>query len=282
MLEAFVAREEVGPPRPRRAPRRAQPLRARDERAPPGGRRAAPRSPRSRRRRRGPRVVEVPVRLDASFLGKLLEAQVFDGPGATLRIAGRDRCSGAVLAAPPVALAEGRVGARDRRPRAGRARRLRRLPAASSPGEGVARGRASSPTATPAAPVVRFRVLGSELRPRSWTLLPQERLWGWIQPARAPAPRGAARRPRRRPSRSCAALLPLFVREGEAGPARRLAESLALGAVRAERDAVVVLVRFEVDERRAPPPLPRRRSRPRSSPPSAGPRAASTPSSPSS
>ena len=195
------------------------------------------------------RVVLVPVRLDASFLGKLLEAQVFDDRGATLRIAGRDRCSGAVLAAPPVALEEGRVDLEiDGQARGGLAAFGGCLRILSWQG---ALAVSLEPYRDAGAPVVRFRVLGSELRPRSWTLLPQERLWGWIQPAVHPrleklrVDLGPALEELRR-------LLPLFVREGEAGPARRLAESLELGAVRAERDAVVVLVHFEVDEA-APP-----------------------------
>jgi soluble lytic murein transglycosylase-like protein len=201
------------------------------------------------------RVVDVPVKLDASFLAKLLEAQVFSDPGATLRIAGRDRCSGAVLSAPPVALGKGSATLEiEGRARGGLAAFGGCLRLFAFEGALAVR---LEPYRAADTPVVRFRVLGSELRPRSWTLLPQERLWGWIQPAVHPrleklsVDLGPALEELRR-------LLPLFVRADEAGPAQRLADSLALGAVRAEPDAVVALVRFEVDDAAgtAPPETP--------------------------
>jgi hypothetical protein len=195
-------------------------------------------------------VVRVPLRLDPSFLGRLLEAQVFSAPGATLRLRGAGRCSEAVLSAPSIEIAPARLQLRSEAVAHG----------------GVPIGRAAcwrifswsgaleavqGPYLDAGARAVRFRVIDSALKPRSWTLLPQERLWGWMRPALHPhlerlrVDLGPALDDLR-------SALPLFVRPGDVARAARLADSLALDSVRAEADAVVIEVRFEVDA--TPPP----------------------------
>jgi len=194
--------------------------------------------------------VRVPVRLDPSFLGRLLEAQVFSAPGATLRLHGAGRCSEAVLSAPSVEIEPARV-------------RLRSEAVAHG---GLAIGGArcwrlfswdgalaavQEPYLDADGRSVRFRVIDSALEPRSWTLLPQERLWGWMRPALHPhlerlrVDLGPALDDLRR-------VLPLFVRREDATQAARLADSFALASVRVDADAVVIEVRFEVDAAPAP------------------------------
>lgn len=194
--------------------------------------------------------VRVPVRLDPSFLGRLLEAQVFSAPGATLRLHGAGRCSEAVLSAPSVEIEPGRVRLRSEAVAHGG------LPIAGAgcwrifSWEG-ALAAIEEPYLDVDGRSVRFRVIDSALEPRSWTLLPQERLWGWMRPALHPhlerlrVDLGPALDDLRR-------VLPLFVRREDAEAAARLADSLALASVRADADAVVIEVRFDVDAAPAP------------------------------
>jgi hypothetical protein len=196
------------------------------------------------------REVRVPLRLDASFVGLLLDAQIFRSPGRTLRLEGPDRCSEAVFAAPSVALVPGAVrlvsavDARAGLPLGGG----RCLHLVAWQGELEV---SEEPILDGAAQAVRFRIVRSALRPRTSSLLPQERLWGWIGPALHPhledlrielAP--ALDDVRR--------VLPLFARADAAEAAHRLAASLAPAAVHVDADALVVDVRFAVPAAPAP------------------------------
>jgi hypothetical protein len=90
-------------------------------------------------------------------------------------------------------------------------------------------------------------VLRSSLRPRTWTLLPQERFWGWIGPQ--VHPRLEALRVDLGPALGdLRRVLPLFARRAEQERAGRLAASVRLESVRAEGAGVVVGVRFDVPD----------------------------------
>jgi hypothetical protein len=191
------------------------------------------------------RELRVPLRLDPSFVGLLLDAQVFRAPDRTLRLQGPDRCSEAIFSAPAVAIVPGAV------------RLVSEVDARAGLSLGAGRcltlvtwqGQLEvdeEPILDAPAQAVRFRIVRSALRPREASLLPQERLWGWIGPALHPhletlrVELGPALDDVRR-------VLPLFARPADAPAADRLAASLAPAAARAEADALVIEVRLEVE-----------------------------------
>src|SRR5262249_47501266 len=81
-------------------------------------------------------------------------------------------------------------------------------------------------------------------------------LWGWIRPE-IHARLEALRLDVRPALDDLGRVLPLFVRRGDAARAQRLADSLALDGVAAQRDHVRVVVRFQVDDVAPAPRAPR-------------------------
>ncbi len=170
---------------------------------------------------------------------------MFRDPGETLHLVGEDRCSEAVLRAPVVRLEPGRIEVEpEGRARAGFALAGRCWRLFGFEGSVAVQ---QEPYLEPGRPAVRFRVLGSELRPRGLSLVPVERLWGWIRPA--VHPRLEALRIDLDPALDdLARALPLFVRREDAERAARLVASLRVESVRAGPDGVFVDLRFEVEE----------------------------------
>ena len=192
--------------------------------------------------------MRVPLRLDAGFVALLVDAQLFRGPGRTLRLVGPDDCSVAVFSAPAVALEPGFVRLVSQvDARAGLGLGGRCVTLATWRGELEVD---EEPILDAPAAAVRFRVVRSALRARDRSLWP-ERVWQWIEPA--VLPHLAELRIELAPALDdVRRVLPLFARPGDAEAARRIAASLALAAVRAEAEALAVDVRLEVE----PPPAP--------------------------
>ncbi len=192
------------------------------------------------------REVLVPVQLDHAFLRQALLAQVFTGPDRSVRVwDDGSGCNVLILSDPRVAAHDARLRVRS----AGRAR------------IGTAVGQSclnlldwtgtveveEEPALDPALPIVRFRVVDSNLYGENGKKRVTGTLWDWVKTYVHPRLE-ALTVDLRQPLAELRAFLPLVLPHESAEQTMRLLDSLSLAGARVVDTGLTVDVRFDVAE----------------------------------
>lgn len=192
------------------------------------------------------REVLVPLQLDRAFLRQALLAQVFTGPDRSVRVwDDGSGCNFLILSDPQVDGQDGRLRIRS----AGKAR------IGTAVGESCLtlldwRGTVEvdeEPTLDPTLPIVRFRVVDSNLYGESGKKRVTGTLWDWVKTYVQPRLE-AVTVDLNQPLAELRAFLPLILPRESAAQSARLLDSLTLAGARVAGTSLTVDVRFDVAE----------------------------------
>jgi hypothetical protein len=196
------------------------------------------------------RQVVVPLRLDAAFLRQALLTQVYTGPDGTARVwDDGSGCNFLILSDPQVDVHEGRLRVRS----AGRGR------------VGTAVGQScltlvdwtgtvevfEEPSTDPERPVVRFRVVDSNLYAADGRKRITGTLWDWVKSYVHPRFE-AVTVDLEQPLGELRTFLPLVLPRADAEHTTQLLDSIGLAGARAVDSGLVVDLRFDVPEQPVP------------------------------
>jgi hypothetical protein len=200
----------------------------------------------------GARAVVVPVRLDDAFVRQVLLAQVYTGPEHTARVwDDGSGCNFLILSDPQVDAVNGRLRVRS----AGQAR------VGTAVGESCLTlidwtGRVEvdeEPVLDPARPIVRFRVVDSNLYGANGKKQVTGTLWDWVK--RFVHPRlEAVTIDLEQPLAELRAFLPLVLPDESAEQTTQLLDSISLADVQVADTGVTLGLRFDVPETAAAAP----------------------------
>jgi hypothetical protein len=200
------------------------------------------------------REVVVPLRFDAAFLRQLLLTQVYTGPEQSARVwDDGSGCSFLVLSDPQVDVQEARLRIRSAgKGRVGTALGQRCLTWLDWTGTVEI---VEEPAVDPDKPIVRFRVIDSNLYGANGRKGVTGTLWDWVKSYVHPHFE-AVTVDLEQPAAELRAFLPLVLPREDTQQTTHLLDSIALAGARAADSGLTVDLRFDVPELAAAPTVP--------------------------